>query len=108
MEVYVTRFPKPEGRWAVSTSGGTHPVWRHDGHELYYRARDGFLMAVSVGATDAFQASAPQRLFDPKALRSGIGLGTEYDITPDGRFLVNVVVDRTSPPATVILNWRRQ
>jgi hypothetical protein len=35
-----------------------------------------------------------------------LGLGTFYDVAPDGRFLINVFVERKSPPATVVLNWR--
>ena len=32
-------------------------------------------------------------------------MGTFYDVARDGRFLVNLQVERTSPPATVVLNW---
>jgi serine/threonine protein kinase len=39
------------------------------------------------------------------AVLGSLGVGTFYDIAPDGRFLVNMFVERTSPPATVVLNW---
>ncbi len=35
----------------------------------------------------------------------GLGFVTPYDVAPDGRFMVNRFVERTAPPATVILNW---
>ena len=42
-------FPTGEGKWRVSTNGGTAPRWRRDGKELFYVERKK-LMAVSVTA----------------------------------------------------------
>jgi Tol biopolymer transport system component len=104
-EVVVTRFPRAAGKWPVSVGGGAWPMWRPDGRELYYRAPDGKLMAVTVGAGSDFVAGAPQGLFTPQARPSALGLGTYYDVAADGRFLVNLFVERRSSPATVLLNW---
>jgi Tol biopolymer transport system component len=103
--VYVTRFPDAGPKWPVSPRGGVCPVWRADGRELYYRAPDGTLMAVPVGAGPEFEAGSPIALFTPHSVPGRLGLGTFYDIARDGRFLVNLQVERTSPPATVVLNW---
>jgi serine/threonine protein kinase len=104
--VYVTRFPEPGVKWPVSTNGGSFPVWRHDSRELFYRAADGKLMAVPVGPGSDFAPGAPIPLFEPpRAEISTLGFGTFYDVAPDGRFLINILVERTSPPATVVLNW---
>ncbi len=104
--VYVTRFPKPVGKWLVSTSGGGYPVWRRDSRELFYLASDGKLMAVPVGPGADFAPGAPMPLFEPRAVADTLGFGTFYDVAPDGRFLINVLVERTAPPVTVVLNWR--
>ncbi len=104
--IYVTRFPAAVGKWPVSPGGGRFPVWRRDGRELFYRAADGTLMAVPIGPGAEFAPGAPIALFRPRAAVSGLGLGWFYDVAPDGRFLVNVFVERTAPPATVVLNWR--
>ena len=45
-EVYV-RPTAGEGKWMVSTDGGTQPVWSRDGRTLYYR--DG----IHIVAADA-------------------------------------------------------
>ena len=100
------RFPSPGRKWPVSTNGGGFPVWRRDGRELFYRAADGTLMAVPVAPGTDFAPGAPIPLFKPRANLGALGLGTFYDVAPDGRFLINVFVERTSPPATVVLNWR--
>ena len=104
-EVYVTRFPEPVGKWQVSTDGGGFPVWSRDGRELFYRGSDGTLMAVPIAAGSSFAPGAPIPLFKPQAAIGGLGLGTFYDVAPDGRFLINIFVERTSPPATVVVNW---
>ena len=103
--VYVTGFPEPVGKWQVSTNGGNFPIWRRDGRELFYRAPDGTLMAVPVAEGPDFAPGTPIPLFQPRAAVGGLGAGTFYDVAPDGRFLINILVERTSPPATVVLNW---
>ena len=104
--VYVTRFPEPGGKWIVSSAGGNFPVWRHDSRELYYRAFDGKLVAVPIGAGADFTPGEPVPLFEPRAAIGDLGFGTFYDVAPDGRFLINILVERMSPPVTVVLNWR--
>ena len=104
--VYVTRFPQAGAKWSVSPKGGAFPIWRRDGRELFYRAPGGQLMAVPIAAGAEFQPGVAVPLFNPSAAVGTLGLGTFYDVAPDGRFLINVFVERTSPPATVVLNWR--
>ena len=105
-QVYVTQFPKPSGKWTVSSGAGSWPMWRPDSRELYYRKPDGTMMAVGIGTGADFNAAAATPLFKPEASPGRLGLGTFYDVAADGRFLVNVVVDRKSSPAVVILNWQ--
>lgn len=47
-EIYVQSFPLSGAKFQVSTGGGTEPVWRKDGTELFYEASDQNLMAVPV------------------------------------------------------------
>jgi serine/threonine protein kinase len=101
LEVYVTQFPSPAGRWQISTTGGAFPRWSRDGRELFYVDTNRFeLMAVSIETKSGFQASEPVALFamDPY-------VGGPYDVAPDGRFLVNVPNAAGSNPLTVVLNW---
>jgi hypothetical protein len=81
-------------------------VWSANSSELYYRAPDGGLIAVGVSAGRDFKPGLPARLFTPRANAGGPGAGTFYDVAADGRFLVNIFVERTIPPATVLLNWK--
>jgi Tol biopolymer transport system component len=83
-EVYVSRFPEVEGRTAVSAGGGTRPMWRGDGRELFYVTADGRMMAAGVGGSVAQpQIGAAAPLFQ-SAIFGGL-----YAPAADGRrFLV--------------------
>lgn len=65
-EVYVQPFPDATGKWQVSTSGGTHPVWSRNGKEIFYVAPDEMLMVVEVSTSPAFEAGQPRPLFRMK------------------------------------------
>jgi Tol biopolymer transport system component len=110
-EVYVQPFPEAGGKWQMSSAGGTQPRWRRDGKELYYVAPDARLMAVTVAATPdgkTLDPGVPSPLFrTPLASGAGVTAGRpEYAVAPDGRFLMNTVVDGSAPsPITVVLNW---
>jgi Tol biopolymer transport system component len=100
-EVYVQTFPSPGGKSQISTGGGSRPVWRRDGRELFYVAADGKLMAVEVKTGSKLEAGAPKPLFDTR-------LGNRpFDISPDGRrfLLANSLEDAGHTPMTVVVNW---
>ena len=110
-EIYVQSF-SADGKLAadkqrVSTNGGTYPLWRRDGSELFFVAPDGQMMssAVKTAGTE-FQFAAPKSLFKTRML-AWITNFHEYDISPDGqRFLIGTLIgEPKAPPPTVILNW---
>lgn len=104
-QVFIQAFPKPQGKWQVSTSGGRFPEWAPDGSELFYLAPDNKLMAVRLKlAKDFVEPSTPQELF-PIAWDSSPS-GSPYAIAPDGkRFLVRTVKTAGSPLLQVISHW---
>ena len=115
-EVYVTPFPGPGGRQPISTDGGSEPVWSRDGRELYYR-NDEALMAVTIitepefteGKAPGLTAGKPTLLFEGPYL-SGLGPtgnpGTNYDVTPDGRFvMIRAEEGAGATQIHVVLNW---
>jgi len=108
-EIYVRPFRGAQGQWQVSTGGGISPRWSRDGHELFYLAPDGKLMAARITAVDdAVQVGAPAGLFTPPMVGGGAELaaGWQYDVASDGRFLINVTTEEASTaPITLIFNW---
>jgi dipeptidyl aminopeptidase/acylaminoacyl peptidase len=110
-EVYVQPFPEAGGKMQISSAGGTQPRWRRDGKELYYVAPDARLMAVPVAVSPdgkTLELGVPAPLFRTR-LASGATVNPgrpEYAVAPDGRFLMNTVVEDTAPsPITIVLNW---
>jgi hypothetical protein len=77
---------------------------------LFYYARDGKLMAVSVRSGATFEAGAPLKLFDFRSGSTTIVTLPPYAVTADGqRFLINSIVEtQASAPLTLIVNWARQ
>src|SRR6266571_402097 len=102
-QVYVTAFPGPGGKLQVSTNGGSDPIWRGDGKELFFLS-EGKLMAAEVKAKGSgLDIGNAQLLFDP---HSGFGPNAHYDVTPDGkRFIVATVGEGGSAPMNLVVNW---
>jgi serine/threonine protein kinase len=95
----------------VSIGGGQAPIWSHDGHEMFYIARDGTLTSVGLQlAAGRLEIGQPQPLFP---LRLGARGGDvqifrrSYDVSPDGqRFLViRRAVEGEADGAVVVTNW---
>lgn len=82
--VYLASYPGLERRVMVSEDGGTDPVWRGDGRELYYWRGD-TLVAVKVDAQSSDtlpKLGAATVLFQAPYQTS---LNTMYDASPDGQ-----------------------
>ena len=110
-EVYLRPFPDVNGgQWPVSTTGGSEPAWSPSGRELYYLSADNKMMAVDFTAEPAVALKAPTVLFDAAGYFFG-GIGRNYDVARDGRFLLikngpnEALISR---PITVVLNWAEQ
>ncbi len=87
-EIYITAFPKNGSEYQVSTDGGERPVWRHDGGEIFYR--EGLkMMAVEVRKEgNDLKLGVPRELFEVAVRNLS---GRWYDVSPDGRFLMNTL-----------------
>jgi Tol biopolymer transport system component len=116
LEVYVRPFTEPgdnaapaTSQWQISTDGGIYARWSEDGSELFYLDPDGALVAVPIVATaTAIEPGAPQKLFTTPAWNGGVDAqqGHQYDVAPDGRFIINAVVNDADQPITLIQNWQ--
>ncbi len=108
--IYVRPFPAVDaGQWQISVDGGMQAQWSPDGKEIYFVSADDKLMAVPI-STDGATLS-PGRLtalFDARlGLRPRTGGGVGYDVAPDGRFLIDVLVgDGPASSITLVQNWR--
>jgi Tol biopolymer transport system component len=109
-EIYVRPFPGPGLAIPISTAGGVYARWSRDGKELYYIAPDSTLTAVPIRRSPTtLSAEAPVALFRTRRVGGGvnvIGYGHQYDVSADGRFLINVEPEANPRPITLVMNWR--
>lgn len=114
-QVYVQAFPGPGAKIQVSNDGGTDPVWKRTGGELYFRNGDK-MMAVSVSTAPTFAARRPQMLWEGRyshGMSASCGpagaTSSNYDVMADGqRFLM--IKDEAPDTAyskqlVVVLGW---
>jgi Tol biopolymer transport system component len=109
-EIYIQSFADGKlgsDRKRISTTGGTLPVWRRDGSELFFVALNGEMMSVAIKRSDSeFEFGSPTALFKTRMLGWGVNFH-EFDVSQDGqRFLIGTLIgDSTSPAPTVLVNW---
>jgi hypothetical protein len=98
----VQTFPGKEGKWQISTNGGSRPVWSRDGKELFYIAGDNKIMAVEVKTGAKFEHGLQKALFPIRTAPSA-----RFEVSRDGkRFLiVDLKALDNQPPMTLLLNW---
>jgi hypothetical protein len=104
-EIYVQSFPTPGFKVRVSTGGGTQPLWRRDGRELFYVSNDHHVVSVGLSPGADFRPRVPEPLFAlppvPMSLR-------QVDVSADGqRFLaIDWDVGGQENDVVVFTNWR--
>lgn len=100
LEIYVTAFPGPGGKWQVSNGGGTLASWSADAKRLYYHSGDK-LMSVAIQNVETFEFGAPTQL--PIHLNEFAAVGP---VAPGERFpALKPLNGGESNPQQVILNW---
>jgi serine/threonine-protein kinase len=106
-EIYVVPFPnRGAARWAVSTGGGTEPLWSHRGSELFYRDASGNLVAVKVNTSPTFSLGRTTVLF-PAAGFTSLRFTPQYAVAPgDRRFLMIRPLETSTPDKLIVVqNW---
>lgn len=102
-------LPPTGARWPVSRDGGTWARWHPNGREIYFISPDDAMMAVSFQAAPTVQLSPPTRLFQTRiAQLTRSGVHANYDVAPDGRFLIveNTAPTEQSSSLRIIVNWQ--
>jgi serine/threonine-protein kinase len=107
-EVSVRSVSGAPRRTVISGGGGDQPVWRRDGAELFFVDPQGRLRSVALrpGADGNLTFGVPVQLKVPP-IGSG-HLGTQYDVSPDGRRVYFLDRSHDPPPREigVVLGWR--
>ncbi len=100
-EVYVTAFPKREGKWQVSTGGVRRVFWSRNGKELFFVSGSS-LMSAGIQPGPKFDFTQPRKICDVPAS------AVIHDVSLDGmRFLVTLREGQqlTLPQLQVVTDW---
>jgi len=101
-EVYVRPVPGPGGRLQVSNGGGNTPIWARNGKELFYRTSTRVVAAtLSLGAELA--VTRRDSLFVDMYYND---LSPQFDVFPDGSFLVIREAPGSDAKLNVVVNWQ--
>jgi Tol biopolymer transport system component len=93
-DIYLDTYPTPGARARLTTGGGTEPRWSADGKELFFRRGT----AIHALALNGFEVRSNTALFDAgAAIRA-------YDVSRDGRFLLNLPAPSHAAAAMTIVN----
>jgi Tol biopolymer transport system component len=102
-EIYVDAFPTAGARQQISTEGGRKATWSRDGRQLFIRSGPR-MFAVAVDTTRGFVAGKPVLLFE-RPYYIDYDNGFDYDVAPDGRFLmIKPSEDEQTPRPYVVAN----
>jgi serine/threonine-protein kinase len=108
-EVYVRPFPAVhDGKWQVSTTGGSEPVWAHSGRELFYRNGANQLMAAAIASGSRLPIGEQHALFDAGQFAAE-GIHADYAVSPDDRrFLMIRQEPNPTGAVVVVFNWLQE
>jgi Tol biopolymer transport system component len=109
-QIVVQTFPDKLNKWQMTAQGGTEPLWKSDGRELYYLGPDGKIMAITVKTDPTFQAGQPVELFQTTLTPEFRPIARRYAVSADGqRFLITPpatsIAAENSVPITAVVNW---
>jgi serine/threonine-protein kinase len=94
----------PAGRVQASTAGGTEPVWSLDGRELFYRSRDGNLVALTPAPGPEFRVQNRRVLFPVRQYQTDVRHHA-YAVGRDGSFYFFQQAAERGQRMVLIQNW---
>ncbi len=106
-EIYVRRYPALDRQWQVSEGGGVHARWSRNSGEIYYRSGTR-IVAVPIDSSGAEpEFGKPTALFaDDYDYGQGLSIAN-YDVTPDGRFIM-LRRGANGGKLRVVVNWTEE
>ena len=113
-ELYVQPYPGPGRRVPITSGGAQNPAWSKKGNELFYSAGTQMMAVPFTVSGGVFVPGKPVPLFSQASLGGGTTVRAAYDVTADGRFLINQPVDEAATernrrmfPTSLrfVLNW---
>lgn len=109
-EIYIRELSPTGGKWQVSTDRGRAPLWRADGHEIYYITPDYDFMAVPISYEHGLEIGNPTTLFNHRYVYFGYYTLAPYAVTNDGQhfFILSPSEQGQATEFIVVQNWAEE
>ena len=101
-DIFVQPFPGLDRRIQISNNGA-QPRWSCDGRQIFYIQPDRKLMAVNFDPKIGPEG-APHMLFQTRIVAPNYPF-FQYDVSPDGSFLINSFHSNSTSPLTLLTGW---
>ena len=103
-QILVQPYPGPGAHIQVSRlPGSAEPRWSRDGKKIFFVQADRKLMMVTFDPVKG-RAGPPQFVAQTRIVTTSFGW-FQYDVSADGRFLVNSLPANNSSPLTLVTGW---
>jgi Tol biopolymer transport system component/tRNA A-37 threonylcarbamoyl transferase component Bud32 len=103
-QILVQPFPGPGPHVQISRlPGSAEPRWSRDGKKIFFIQTDRKLMMATFDPIKG-TAGPPQFVLQTRIVTTSFGW-FQYDISADGRFLVNSLPANNSSPLTLVTGW---
>lgn len=109
-QIYVRPYPNVnDGKWQISINGGTEPLWRSAGREIFFRLGDAVMVATVEFDPEPSVLGLPQELFTSDLAATSVLGRRNYDVSTDGQlFLIKNRIAATEGRIArirVVQNW---
>ena len=106
-EIYVRRYPALDRPWQISEGGGVQGRWSRNSREIYYRGGK-HIVAVAIDTVSAEPVFGKPTALFPDDYDFGMGASiANYDVTPDGRFIM-IRRGSNGGKLRIVLNWAEE
>jgi serine/threonine-protein kinase len=90
-QVYIRAFPDKGGKWQISSSDGSYPMWSRNGRDLFFETLDNHIMVAAYSVKgDSFVADKP-RMWSETQLGGLVNSVKNVDLAPDGQRIVALI-----------------
>lgn len=101
--IVVQRFADRGAPIQISGPGGAQARWSRDGRKIFFMMPDRKLLSADFDPVHGI-AGPPKVVFQTRIIAPNLA-SFQYDIAPDGRFLINSFPSTDASPLTVITGW---
>lgn len=111
LQIYMKTFPDLQGKWQISTNGGSSPSWTPSGDKIYYLDLQYKILSVSLQKKPSIVIGNPVIIFNAINGYLPSTPTNNYDITPDGEKIIMLFKSdqkKSQFDINVVTNWKKE